>query len=110
MKSISTWNAKKSRVRVVRYEKATWTTCGTTWPPVSWSGLWAIRPAKVSVAPGWQRAQVCFLFAALTVEAASVLARMACVPPSAIGAAWQLMQAGAAALPTRTRRPWIESW
>ena len=45
-----------------------------------------------------------------TAEAGSVFATIACVPPLAFDAAWQLTQTGASSLPTRTSRPWIESW
>src|SRR5574341_1501491 len=110
MKSTRTWNAKKSSVTVVRYEKKTWMMCGTMWPPVSWIGLCAIRAAKLSDAPWWQRPQVFFLFAAATVDAGSDFATIPCVPPSALSAAWQFVQEGANLWPTRTSRPWIESW
>src|SRR5574341_1534383 len=90
MKSTRTWNAQKSSVTVVRYEKKTWMMCGTMWPPISWIGLCAIRPA--------------------TVDAGSDFATIPCVPPSALSAAWQFVQEGANLWPTRTSRPWIESW
>ena len=110
MKSMRTWNAKNRSVSVVRYENATWMTCGTTCPPISWMGLCATSAANVSLASAWQRPQVSFLELADTAEAASVFATMACVPPCAFGAAWQLVHTGASSFPTRTSRPWIESW
>src|SRR5512133_1154967 len=99
MKSTSTWNAKKRSVSVVRYENATWMMCGTTCPPVSWMGLCAMSEAKLSVAFVWQRAQVSLRCAADTGEAGSDFETIACVPPWAFDAEWQLVHTGANSFP-----------